>query len=52
MNETTNFISLQEENEKLKSDNEMLMKTVAQMKITLNRLVTHYITEDHLRKRV
>ena len=52
MNEMTKLLSLQEENERLKSDNEMLRSTVAQMKVTLNRLITHYISEENFRKRV
>lgn len=31
--------ALEEENRKLREDNEMLMKIIAQMKVTLNRLM-------------
>jgi len=36
---------LEEENRKLKEDNEMLLNIVVQMKVTLNRLVNRYVTE-------
>lgn len=35
-----------EENKKLKEDNEMLLNIVAQMRVTLNRLVNRYIVEQ------
>lgn len=37
---------LEEENQKLKQDNEMLLDIVVQMKVTLNRLVSRYVTES------
>lgn len=37
---------LKEENRKLKEDNEMLLNIVVQMKVTLNRLVTRYVTNQ------
>ena len=37
---------LEEENQKLKEDNEMLLNIVVQMKVTLNRLVNRYVTEQ------
>lgn len=37
--------ALESENQKLKKDNEELMQVIAQMKITLNRLMDHYIIE-------
>lgn len=47
MNATSETIKrLEEENRKLKEDNEMLLNIVVQMKVTLNRLVSHYIMED------
>lgn len=52
MNETTNLISLQKENEKLKTDNEMLLNVIAQMKVTLNRLIDHYVTDDNTGKMI
>lgn len=38
---------LEEENQRLKDDNEKLLRIIDQMKITLNRLMNHYITESH-----
>lgn len=40
---------LKEENLRLKEDNEKLLDIIVQMKVTLNRLVNHYVTElkDH-----
>jgi len=35
-----------EENKKLKEDNEMLLNIIAQMRVTLNRLVNRYIVEQ------
>lgn len=32
------------ENEQLKKDNEALVKVIAQMKVTLNRLINQYLT--------
>ena len=37
--------ALEEENQRLRNDNEKLLQIIAQMKVTLNRLVDHYITE-------
>ena len=37
---------LEAENQKLKEDNEMLLNIVVQMKVTLNRLVNRYVTEQ------
>lgn len=37
-----------EENKKLKEDNEMLLNIIAQMRVTLNRLVNRYIVEQPL----
>lgn len=37
---------LAEENRKLKAENDMLLNVVVQMKVTLNRLVTRYVTEE------
>jgi len=44
MNET-DLQKLWEENQKLKEDNEMLLNIIAQMRVTLNRLVNRYIVE-------
>ena len=37
---------LEAENQKMKEDNEMLLNIVVQMKVTLNRLVNRYVTEQ------
>lgn len=37
---------LKRENAKLKEDNEMLLSIIAQMRVTLNRLVNRYIEEQ------
>ena len=37
--------ALEEENQRLRDDNEKLLDIIAQMKVTLNRLVCHYISE-------
>lgn len=37
---------LAEENQKLREDNEMLLNIISQMKMSLNRLISHYITEQ------
>lgn len=38
--------ALEEENKRLRNDNEKLLQIIAQMKVTLNRLVNRYITEN------
>ena len=38
--------ALEEENQRLRNDNEKLLQIIAQMKVTLNRPVDHYITES------
>ncbi|MBS5063474.1 MAG: hypothetical protein KHZ58_06820 [Hungatella hathewayi] len=35
------------ENARLKADDEMLLDIIAQMKITLNRLIDRYMTDDN-----
>ena len=37
---------LKQENVRLKEDNDMLMSIIAQMRVTLNRLVNRYIEEQ------
>lgn len=37
---------LTEENRKLKAENDMLLNVVVQMKVTLNRLVNRYVTDE------
>lgn len=39
-------LKFKEENRKLKAENDMLLNVVVQMKVTLNRLVTRYVTEE------
>lgn len=46
MCDTTRLLDLQQENERLKQENEMLMNIIAQMKVTLNRLITRYMTNS------
>lgn len=45
MNET-DLTKLLKENERLKEDNEMLLNVIAQMRVTLNRLVNRFIVEQ------
>lgn len=40
--------ALEKENSKLREDNEKLLSIIAQMKVTLNRLVNHYIMEQEI----
>lgn len=47
MNQTERITFLEQENLQLKHDNEMLLAIIAQLKLTLNRLIKHYITNDH-----
>lgn len=37
---------LLKENKRLKEDNEMLLNVIAQMRVTLNRLVNRFISEQ------
>lgn len=37
--------ALEQENRRLREENEHLLKIIAQMKVTLNRLIDHYIVE-------
>ena len=46
MSDTTRIMDLQQENERLKQENEMLMNIIAQMKVTLNRLINRYMTNN------
>ena len=38
--------ALEKENGKLREDNDRLLKIIAQMEMTLNRLIGRYITEN------
>lgn len=40
------LVVLEEENRRLKEDNDKLMEIVVQMRVTLNRLVLRYVSED------
>lgn len=37
--------ALEQENRRLREENENLLKIIAQMKVTLNRLIDHFIVE-------
>lgn len=39
--------NLQQENARLKQDNELLLSILAQMKVTLNRLISRYVKGSH-----
>lgn len=43
-------LSLEEENEQLKGENDMLLQVIAQMKVTLDRLVNYYMTDSTNKK--
>lgn len=47
MNENNAVTDVELENAKLKADNEMLLSIIAQMKITLNRLIDRYMTDEN-----
>ncbi len=44
MSAKDSIIALEEENRRLKADNEKLLEVIAQMKLTLDRLISRYIT--------
>ena len=46
MSEKERMSALELENRKLKTDNDMLLEIVAQMRVTLNRLILQYISAD------
>lgn len=46
MKEDTRLSIAEQENARLKADNEMLLNIIAQMKVTLNRLIDRYMTDD------
>ncbi len=46
MSETDRIAWLKQENEKLKRENELLMKTVIQISRTVNRLIDRYVSMD------
>lgn len=45
MNDTDIISELKTENAKQKEDNDNLLNIVAQMKVTLNRLITQYVSD-------
>ena len=47
MNETDMISELRSENRKLKDNNDMLNNIIAQMQVTLNRLILRYITDEN-----
>lgn len=44
MSEKERIAELEEENRRLKRDNDMLLEIMAQMRVTLNRLLIRYVT--------
>lgn len=44
MSEKERIAELEEENRRLKKDNDMLLEILAQMRATLNRLIIRYVT--------
>lgn len=46
MSEKEKVSALESENRRLKTDNDMLLEIVAQMRVTLNRLILQYISTD------
>ena len=46
MSEKEKMSVLESENQRLKTDNDMLLEIVAQMRVTLNRLILQYISAD------
>lgn len=46
MKETDLIAELRAENAKLKDDNKVLNDTVAQMRVTLNRLIERYVSDN------
>lgn len=44
MSSKDSIIALEEENRRLKADNEKLLEVIAQMNLTLDRLIRRYIT--------
>lgn len=46
MSEKERISALEAENQRLKKDNDMLLEIVAQMRVTLNRLIFQYISAN------
>ena len=47
MNEAGIISELKAENAKLKDDNDMLQNIIAQMRVTLNRLIINYVVDGN-----
>lgn len=47
MSEAGMLSELQAENAKLKDDNDMLLSIIAQMRVTLNRLILNYVVDGN-----
>lgn len=47
MSEAGMISELQAENAKLKDDNDMLLSIIAQMRVTLNRLILNYVVDGN-----
>lgn len=45
MSDRERLMALELENRKLKRDVEVLEQIIAQMRLTINRLITHYVTK-------
>ena len=49
MDESEKIAALEEENRKLKADNDKLVEIMAQLRVTLNRLIFRYVSEGGAR---
>lgn len=47
MREEERLAVLEEENQKLKGENDKLLDIIVQMRLTLNRLIDRYVVTDH-----
>ena len=47
MREEERLAVLEEENQKLKGENDKLLDIIVQMRLTLNRLIDRYVVNDH-----
>lgn len=46
MSDAEKITVLEEENRKLKADNDKLVEIMAQLRVTLNRLIFRYVSEE------
>ncbi len=44
MSELEKIVALEEENRRLKADNDKLLEIMAQLRVTLNRLIFRYVS--------